>query len=203
MTDLRELLTRRRMVRHYEPEPVPRETLERIVETVRRAPSGGYSQGQRLVVVTEQAARERIAELVGEPARLAEGFEPWLSAAPAHVVVCAREEDYHERYRRPDKLKDGEEIAWPAPFWFVDAGAALMLLLLAAADEGLGAGVYGVPVDAIAAFKDLLAIPDDVAVVAGVTIGRAAPDPRWSEVTSRRTRPRRPFSESIRWERWE
>ena len=203
MTDLRELLTRRRMVRHYEPEPVPRETLERIVETVRRAPSGGYSQGQRLVVVTEQAARERIAELVGEPARLAEGFEPWLSAAPAHVVVCAREEDYHERYRRPDKLKDGEEIAWPAPFWFVDAGAALMLLLLAAADEGLGAGVYGVPVDAMAAFKDLLAIPDDVAVVAGVTIGRAAPDPRWSEVTSRRTRPRRPFSESIRWERWE
>jgi len=191
------------MVRHYEPEPVPRETLERIVETVRRAPSGGYSQGQRLVVVTEQAARERIAELVGEPARLAEGFEPWLSAAPAHVVVCAREEDYHERYRRPDKLKDGEEIAWPAPFWFVDAGAALMLLLLAAADEGLGAGVYGVPVDAMAAFKDLLAIPDDVAVVAGVTIGRAAPDPRWSEVTSRRTRPRRPFSESIRWERWE
>ena len=203
MTDLRELLTRRRMVRHYEPEPVPRETLERIVETVRRAPSGGYSQGQRLVVVTEQAARERIAELVGEPARLAEGFEPWLSAAPAHVVVCAREEDYHERYRRPDKLKDGGEIAWPAPFWFVDAGAALMLLLLAAADEGLGAGVYGVPVDAMAAFKDLLAIPDDVAVVAGVTIGRAAPDPRWSEMTSRRTRPRRPFSESIRWERWE
>ena len=203
MNDLRELLAHRRMVRHYEPDPIPHEVLARIAETVRRAPSGGYSQGQRLVVVTEQSTRERIAELAGEPERLAEGFEPWLSAAPAHIVVCAREEDYHERYRRPDKLKDGAEIDWPAPFWFVDAGAAMMLVLLAAADEGLGAGVYGVPVDAMAAFKELLAIPDDVAVVAGVTIGRAAPDPRWSEVTSRRTRPRRPFSESIRWERWE
>ena len=199
----RELLAHRRMVRHYEPESLPRETIERIVETVRRAPSGGYRQGQRLVVVTEQSARERIAELLGEPERAAAGFEPWLSAAPAHIVVCACEEDYHERYRRPDKLKEGEEIAWPAPFWFVDAGAAMMLLLLAAADEGLGAGVYGVPVDAMAAFTTLLAIPDGVAVVAGVTIGRAAPDPHWSEVTSRRTQPRRPFSESIRWERWE
>ena len=114
--DFSDLLQRRRMVRHYERDPIPRETLERIVETLRRAPSGGYSQGQRFVVVTEQATRSRIAELAGEPERLAEGFEPWLSVAPAHVIVCAREEDYHERYRRPDKLQDGAEIEWPAPF---------------------------------------------------------------------------------------
>ena len=37
----------------------------------------------------------------------------------------------------PDKLSDGEEIDWPVPYWFVDAGAALMLVLLAAIDEGL------------------------------------------------------------------
>ena len=43
----------------------------------------------------------------------------------------------------PDKLDDGQEIDWPVPYWFVDAGAALMLLLLAAIDEGLGAGRVG------------------------------------------------------------
>jgi nitroreductase len=36
-----EILKRRRMVRAYEPEPIPRETLERIVGTIRRAPSAG------------------------------------------------------------------------------------------------------------------------------------------------------------------
>ena len=47
------MLRRRRMVRHYRPEPVPRETLERIAATVRRAPSAGFSQGQRLLVVDD------------------------------------------------------------------------------------------------------------------------------------------------------
>ena len=41
------------MVRHYQPEPVEGEALERIVATVRRAPSAGFSQGQRLLVVDE------------------------------------------------------------------------------------------------------------------------------------------------------
>ena len=55
--DFTDLLKQRRMVRHYDPEPVPREKLERICRTVRRAPSGGFSQGQRLVVVTEAESR--------------------------------------------------------------------------------------------------------------------------------------------------
>ena len=43
------------------------------------------------------------------------------------VLVLTREADYHERYRSDDKLQDGEEIDWPVPFWYVDAGATLML----------------------------------------------------------------------------
>jgi hypothetical protein len=47
-----------------------------------------------------------------------------------------------------DKLQDGKEIEWPVPYWHLDAGAALMLILLAAIDEGLAAGVYvGRPLD--------------------------------------------------------
>src|SRR5262249_60157548 len=40
---------------------------------------------------------------------------------------------------------DGSEILWPVPYWFVDAGCALMLVLLAAVDAGLAAGVTGAP----------------------------------------------------------
>jgi nitroreductase len=128
--------------------------------------------------------------------------EPWLESAPVHILVCVREEDYHDRYRLPDKLSEGEEIDWPVPYWFVDAGAALMLLLLAAIDEELAAGVSGVPRDAAAQLRPVFGVPEDVAIVALVTIGRPAPDPEWSALTSRRTRARRPPDEVARWERW-
>jgi FMN reductase [NAD(P)H] len=202
--DFRELLKERRMVRHYDAAPIPRETLERIAKTVRRAPSGGFSQGQRLIVVTEPDTRARIAQLLHEDEWVAKGREPWLSVAPVHIVVCVREADYHDRYNEPDKLAvtGGVEIEWPAPFWFVDAGAALMLLLLAAIDESLAAGVYGVTVPEMPAFKELLGIPDDVSVVAGVTVGRPRPDPNASQASSRMSQRRRSIDEVVRWERW-
>jgi FMN reductase [NAD(P)H] len=198
------VLKQRRMVRHYESEPVPRETLERICRTVRRAPSGGFSQGQRLLVVTEAATRAAIAKLLHEGKWIAQGREPWLSVAPAHIVVLTREQDYHDRYNEPDKLAEtgGVEIEWPAPFWYVDAGAAMMLLLLAAIDEGLAAGVYGVTVPEMRAFKELLGISDDVHVVAGVTVGKARPDPNASRASSRLSQLRRAPEEVVRWERW-
>jgi nitroreductase len=198
--EFRDLLARRRMVRHFVPEPVPRDALERIVATVRRAPSAGFSQGQRLLVVTEP---ELLAGLAADEEReRPEGVEPWLGSAPAHVLVLTREQDYHDRYRQPDKLQDGEELEWPVPFWFVDAGAALMLVLLAAIDEGLAASVYGVTVQQDARVRELLGIPSDLRIVAGVTVGRSAPDPGWSKLTSRATRRRRALDELVRWQRW-
>lgn len=191
------------MVRHYRPEPVPHDVVERIVETVRRAPSAGYSQGQRLLVVTEPEGRAEIARIMGDSGwTTPEDREPWLESAPVHVLVCTREDDYHDRYRSPDKLVDGAEIDWPVPFWFVDAGAALMLLLLGAIDEGLAAGLSGVEGEAAGKIRAAFGIPEDVAVVALVTIGAPAPDPGWSAVTSRRTQPRRAPAEIARWERW-
>ena len=137
--EFRDVLARRRMVRAYEAEPVPRKAIERIVRTVRRAPSAGFSQGQRLVVVTEAARRRRLAEIVGNGS--------WIEDAPVLIAVCVREDDYHDRYREPDKLAvtGGVEVEWPIPFWHFDAGAAAMLILLAAIDEGYAAGALRRP----------------------------------------------------------
>jgi FMN reductase [NAD(P)H] len=192
------------MVRHYGPERVSLTKVQRIVSTVRRAPSAGYSQGQRLLVVTEDRGRAEVARILGDAGWTnPDDREPWLESAPVHVFVCTRENDYHERYRKPDKLQNGGEIDWPVPYWFVDAGAALMLLLLAAIDEGLAAGVSGVPREAAAELRTSFGIPEDVDVVALVTIGAPAPDPGWSAITSRRTQPRRAPDEVVRWERWQ
>jgi nitroreductase len=191
------------MVRSYLPDPIERGTIERIVATVRRAPSGGFSQGHRLVVVTAEATRRELARLAGEDEYVAAGGQRWISTAPVHVFVGTREESYHERYRKPDKLRDGEEIGWPAPYWYVDAGAAFMLLQLAAIDQGLAAGVYGVLPEQVAAVKELLAVPDDVHFVCLVTIGLPSPDPRETALVSRLSQRRLALGELVRWERWD
>jgi nitroreductase len=198
-----ELLKRRRMVRAYTSETVPREVLERIVATIRRAPSAGFSQGQRFVVVTEQQRKRAFAEAVGEEFYLEQGFAAWISGAAALVVVCTREEDYRERYRQPDKRDAArDEMGWPVPYWLVDAGAAAMLVQLAAIDQGLAAGVFGVPVERTQQVRELLSLPDDVAIVEVVTIGWAAADTVSDRLSSRATRPRKPLHELVHWERW-
>jgi len=200
--EFQELLPKRRMVRHYAPELVPREVVERIVGTVRRLRAPATARGQRLLVVMRDEARAELVRIASAGWGAERGLEPWLESAPVHVLVCTREDDYHERYRQEDKLVEGEEIEWPVPFWYMDAGAAVMLILLAAIDEGLGAGLTGVPKELAAELGAAFGIPEDVTIVAHVTIGVPAPDPGWSAVTSRRTKPRRPPTESVHWERW-
>jgi nitroreductase len=199
MTSLYDLLKQRRMVRHYTDERIPRETLERIVATVRRAPSAGFSQGQRLLVVDDPALLAKIAREQED-----DGAEPWFASAAAHVLVLTREQDYHDRYTRADKLDatGGTEIVWPVPYWHVDAGAALMLVLLAALEEGLAAGVYGIQLEDQPRWRELLHVPDELTIVAGITLGRPAPDPEWSKRTSRSTQRRRTLDELVHWNRW-
>jgi FMN reductase [NAD(P)H] len=197
-----EILRRRKMVRNYTDEPVPRETIERIVARGRRAPSGGFSQGARFVVVTDPETRSKIAELGDEPYYLERGYEPWISRAPVHIVVAMREGDYHDRYREPDKLEDGEEIEWRVPWWWVDAGKAMMLLLLAAVDEGLGAGLFGLLGDQNDRLRELLGMPEDLEIVGVVTVGHPAPEPMEERRRETLRRRRRPLEEVVRWEHW-
>jgi nitroreductase len=195
--DFHEVLAKRRMVRNYDPTPVEREVIERILEVARRAPSAGFTQGQSFLAVTDPATRKAIADLAGEADYVASGFDPWLSRAPVHVIVCVSEVAYHSRYREPDKVdEEGREIDWPVPYWWVDAGASMMLLLLAAVDEGLAAGFFGF--HRLDGLKELLSIPADVEPIGVVTLGRPAPDRRSASLK----RGRKPSAEAIRWERW-
>jgi FMN reductase [NAD(P)H] len=201
--DFADVMRRRRMVRNYTDEPVRREIVERIVDRGRRAPSGGFSQGVRMVVVTETSTRARIAELADEPEYVTLGFEPWISRAPVHVVVAVREDDYHDRYQEPDKLDEaGEEVEWRVPWWWVDAGKALMLILLAAVDEGLGAGLFGLVGDRNDRLRELLGMPEGLEIVGVVAIGHAAPEPTEKRRKEALRRRRRPLEEVVRWERW-
>ena len=174
--ELQDAIARRRMVRNYRDEPVDPAAIDRVIDAARRAPSAGFTQGQRFVVVTAAETRAAIAELGGESHYVEQGFDPWMSRAPVHVVPCADERAYHDRYREPDKLGEDGEIAWPVPYWHVDIGASLMLLLLAVVEEGLAAGFFGV--HRLDGLRELLGIPAHVHPIGVVTLGHPAADRR-------------------------
>ena len=202
--EFRDVLTRRRSVRTYADKEVPREVLERIADAaVVWAPSAGFAQGLRIVVVTDPELRKRIATAAKEEELAAQGRPRWKAAAPVHIVVLTREDDYHDRYRQQDKLKitDGREIDWPAPYWFVDAGAAAMTLMLAAIDEGLDTAIFGVT--DLEGLSKTVGLPDDVRFVAVVTMGYpAGTDDEPSAGASVFTRRRKARDDVVRWERW-
>ena len=178
------------MVRNYTGEAVDPAALERILQIATRGPSAGFSQGQSFVVVTDPDRRERIAEMAREPAYVAQGFDPWISRAPVLVVCCTSEKLYRDRYSETDKLRaDGSTIEWPVPYWFIDAGAAVCLLLTAAVDEGLSAGFLGLDDEGYVQLKQMLGIPEPVTPFGLVTIGHGAPD-RPSGSLQRGWRPR-------------
>lgn len=195
--DFSTTVLKRRMVRHFTSDPVPRSVIDRILELAQHAPSAGFSQGNAYVVVTDPATKQRVAGLQGEKEYTSAGFHRWISEAPVAIVACVSEKAYHDRYNESDKLnEEGKEIEWPTPYWFFDIGAGCMIILLAAVDAGLAAAFSGV--FNVAEMKELLGIPPHFHPVGVISIGRGGKDIKSPSLK----RGRRPASEVIHYERW-
>jgi nitroreductase len=175
--ELRDIVRKRRMVHQFTREPVADETLLRILEVARHAPSAGFSQGFRLVVLDDPGRVEWFWRVTTPPDELEELDERIATGPPVVVLPFTSKAAYLDRYSAPDKAGFGlqSEEAWPVPFWHVDAGMAIMLILLAAVDEGLGGWYFGI----VHGESDLLpelGIPDQYALLGAVAIGHRAPD---------------------------
>lgn len=168
-----EVVRRRRMVRHFTPEPIDQEAAERIVAAGLRAPSAGYSQGYALLVLSSAEDRKRLWD-IHTPAGT--GWAPEVRAgivrAPLVVCVLTSRDVYLDRYAEADKgWADRDEARWPVPYWYVDAGAVAVLLLLAAVDEGLGALLFGIVPADIPVFRATFGVPDNHDLVGCVAVG--------------------------------
>ncbi len=197
--DFDEAVRKRRMVRHFTSEPIPAETVDRIITTAQHAPSAGFSQGITFVVVTDPETRRAIARIGGEEeGYTASGFDPFISQAPVQIIICTSERVYKDRYREPDKKPDpeAEEMEWPVPYWHTDAGCALMLILLAAVNEGLAGAFVGVWDQE--ALQKLLGIPEHFIPIGVTMIGHPAPDIPSPSLK----RGRRPLEDVLHRERW-
>lgn len=197
--EFRDTVRKRRMVRSFAAIAIDDAVLTRLLDTARRAPSAGYSQGTEFLVLTGDETQRYWRMTLPDPAD-DDGWAARLRRAAVLVFVLSNKDAYLDRYAEPDKgWVDRDERRWPVPYWDVDAGMAAMLLLLAAVDEGLGALLFGIegPWEPI---RDEFAIPAEYRCVGIVALGHGDPDevPMGSGVT----RPRRPLDEIVHRGQW-
>jgi nitroreductase len=139
--DVFEVVQKRRSIRAYKSTHVPKAMLEKILESVRLAPSAGNVQPWHFIVVTDAGKRERLAESI---------LVRFLKEAPVGVVGC------------------GDQKA--SPKWFmVDVAIAMQNMVLTATSEGLGTCWIGIFNEN--KVKELFKIPEQFRVVALLALG--------------------------------
>ena len=160
------------MCRSFRPDPVDPAVLDDLVDLASRAPSAGKSQGLHLVVLegpdTDAFWRHAF------PVERREGFRwPGLFTAPVIVLPFADADAYVRRYAEPDKASTGLGVApeaWPTPYWTIDASMAVMTLLLAAEDAGLGALLFAV-FNGEQAVRGELGVPESMQLLGALALG--------------------------------
>ena len=192
------LLRGRRSIRRYKVQPLSDDTLRAILETATYAPSAHNRQPWRFAVITEQAAKRRLAGAMGDRLRadrIRDGDDPALvekdvarsfarlDAAPAIIVVCLTMEDM-------DRYPDVHRAAAEHQMAVQGTAMAMQSLLLAAHAAGLGANVMCAPLFCPDTVRGALDIPAHWEPQALVTLG-------YPEGGSKPFR-RRPLSDVVR-----
>jgi nitroreductase len=175
MGQFAEVVRARRMTRAFDTRPVPAEVLDDLVDLASRSPSAGKAQGWHLVVLQgEQTAQFWDVTLP----TLRRGAFKWkrLLDAPVIALAFADPKAYTDRYAEPDKAATGlgnGPAAWPAPYWTIDASMAVMTMLLAAEDVGLGALFFGVFRNE-RELRHSLAVPTGLQLIGALALGYPA-----------------------------
>lgn len=141
-------IANRRSVRSFVDEPLDKETLNRILEAGRRAPSAKNRQAWRFVIVTDKATRMRIKE--------AAFHEEFVGEAPAVFALCTTNIDY--------QMPNGQ-LSYP-----IDLAIAGTFMMLQAEHEGLGSCI--VTTFREADVKAALSVPYRMRVVMLLLVGR-------------------------------
>ncbi|MEM1506650.1 MAG: nitroreductase family protein [Candidatus Bathyarchaeia archaeon] len=179
------IIVGRRSIRIYSPETIPEETILKVIEAVRWAPSAHNAQPWRFIIVTAPDVKKRLAEAMAsdwmrdlegngvskeEVERLTSESIKRFSEAPVLVVAALTMRDMH---KYPDRRRQRLEHLMTAQ----SLAAAIQNILLAAHAEGLGACWFCAPLFCQETVRRVLGMPREVEPQALITIGYPAESP--------------------------
>ncbi len=155
-----ELVKIRQSVRQYQPQPVARELLDKLIESVRLAPSASNSQPWKLVVVDDPELRTRVAQATFSKSVT---FNRFALEAPVIAVFVMES---------PGFITQVGAFLKRRSFSLIDIGIAAAHFCLQAAELGLGTCILGWFDEK--RIKRLLRIPRGRRIGLLVTLGYAA-----------------------------
>ena len=166
---LKELLLNRRVVRNYLETNEEFPNLSDIPKLTIKIPTAGFSRGIEIISVENKKNIKKLAIYANEESYLKKGYGKWLSNSKAIFLILINEQAYHERYKELDKQNQTSSSNWSVPYWYVDAGAAMMNCMLLVEETGLKSGFLGSHNMEIQKIKSLLVIPEDIEILGFVT----------------------------------
>ncbi len=186
------LLTTRRSIRAYRPDPVPREFIQKIVEAARWAPSGGNAQPWEFIVITKKELKDKIADFFVKaikplreaelnrekemrlPALEIERPEPGFKSAPVFILLCG-----------DPRLDEAYPVMvyqrWRHEVFISNLASAFLCMQLAAKSLGLGSQWVSAAGNLMEGdLKKLLNIPEKLKIYDMMAVGYPAyqPGPR-------------------------
>ena len=164
------------MTRSFTTARVAKDQVEALAYAATRGPSAGNTASIEILILEKNDVAQYWD--VTLPAERRDGFAwPGLFNAPLLMIPTVDPGAYVERYSEADKAKTGlgaNTDAWPVPYWWVDGGAAVENVLLAAAALGLGACFFG-QFEHEPAVRDHFGIPDGRRTLGTIAVGERDP----------------------------
>ncbi len=145
--EVEEAIRKRKSVRAYRKEKIPREKIEKILDSVRMAPSAKNKQDWKFVIIDDEDEKEQIYKAANK--------QRFVKEAPVVIAGIATEPEFM--------------MSCDIPGGIVDVSIALDHLTLKAAEEGLGTCWIGAYDQEEA--KKILEIPEDHKIVCLMTLG--------------------------------
>ena len=170
-TYLENLLNNRKVVRSYQKVKVDKNNLENIAKYAIKIPTAGFSRGIEILNTFDIEKIKIVSEVFNENYFKKNNQSPWISNSLGLFFLLINEDAYHKRYSSSDKKNAVNSKEWDIPYWYVDAGAALMNCLLLIEEQGFASGFMGLHNIERKKIHDLFKIPPDYQIVGMVTAG--------------------------------
>ena len=198
--DVKESVLARRSIRAFDPEPVPREVLEEIMENALWSPSWGNTQPWKLTLIggeTLEKIKEEYVQMFGKGIPANPDFQmptefnavqkaryQGLGKGLFMALGIAREDKekrnaYYEEMMRclgaPHAIYLHLDRGFD-PYALMDIGIILQTIALLAVDQGLGTCILAQAIRYPDVVRKHSAIPDDQMLVMTIAIGRPIMD---------------------------